>query len=229
MITAECWERTVGLEAPGMRGSGFTVTLHGRQWLITAAHVVAGADAKDIQLTGLHLNKVQLEPVPGVLPGADIAIFSLSGDLTPDLNLTPGIDGIIWSQDAYFLGFPFGIGFNSGASSLPFVKKAIVSGLYNAANGVGLVLLDGINNPGFSGGPVVFCKSGTRSWSVAGIVSGYLPDAVDVVGGAGGTVSTNTGIIVAHQIRHAVDAIDLFVGAAATTLSHVPGLKLPSP
>ena len=124
--------------------------------------MVDRVNPKEIRVTALHPGIVELERVAGVQPGADIAVFSLTGDLTPDLDLTPTIDGIVWGQDAYFLGFPFGIGFDLGGGSLPFVKKAIVSGLYKSINGVSLVLLDGINNPGFSGGPVVFCKMGTK-------------------------------------------------------------------
>lgn len=57
--------------------------------------------------------------------------------------------------DVSFLGFPLG---NLGTVFLgikfPLVKKAVVSG-WVKHNGIELLLLDGHNNLGFSGGPVV--------------------------------------------------------------------------
>jgi S1-C subfamily serine protease len=212
MVPAQCWVRVVGLALPGSLGSGFTLTLHGRQWLVTARHVVDGWDVEDIRVTTLRgAGTNRLERIADMQPGADIAVFSVDGELTQDLPLAATLEGICYSQDAYFLGFPFGFGLNPQDSSLPFVKKAIISALYKDVNGVGLVLLDGINNPGFSGGPVVFCRQGTQDWHVAGVVSSYWTEQVSVVGGVG-TVEANTGIIVAYDIRHAVEAIDSSTG-----------------
>jgi hypothetical protein len=57
-------------------------------------------------------------------------------------------------------------------TQLPFVKKAIISA-YDVVNGINIWYLDGINNPGFSGGPVVFNRHGSTDWHVAAVVSAY--------------------------------------------------------
>jgi hypothetical protein len=63
-----------------------------------------------------------------------------------------------------------------------------------------------------SGGPVVFNRIGTENWQVAAVISGYRHESVAISGGAG-EVATITGIIVAHDVRHAVEAIDAQGGA----------------
>lgn len=62
----------------------------------------------------------------------------------------------------YFLGFPFGKLFSdvkfekaNERYSLPFVKKATWSASAPAGDGA-VIFLDGHNNHGFSGGPIVF-------------------------------------------------------------------------
>ena len=75
------------------------------------------------------------------------------------------------SQQAFFLGFPYGIGdrfLKETGHPVAFVKRVTVSTLFGKP-----YLLDGHNNPGFSGGPVVFCPPGRKEFQVAAVVSGY--------------------------------------------------------
>ncbi len=59
------------------------------------------------------------------------------------------------SQDAFFLGYPFGMGtYIHEVQAWAFVKKGIISS-FGKLGGVRRIFLDGMNNPGFSGGPVV--------------------------------------------------------------------------
>ena len=210
MITAQCYERTVRLNVPNGHGSGFTVNRHERQWLVTARHLVKDVGVSDIQLVRRDGPiSVHLESVPETRPGADVAVFLLSEEVTPNLSLNPTSTGAVFSQDVYFLGFPFDLNLQTDGVTYPFVKKAILSAFTRDLNGVTIWFLDGINNPGFSGGPVVFCKSGTQDWHVAAVVSGYRTEEIAVHGTAG-FVPVNTGIILAYDIRHAIEAIDEF-------------------
>lgn len=208
MVPAQCYERVVRLNVPGGHGSGFTINRHGRQWLITAQHVVEGVAPADIEVIRRDGRvDVSLEPVAAQEPGADVAVFLLGEEVTPDLSLFASSDGAVFSQDAYFLGFPYGLGLRTSGITYPFVKKAIVSSFDREVAGVILWFFDGINNPGFSGGPVVFNRSGTNDWHVAAVVSGYRTERVAVHGGSG-EVPINTGIIVGYDICHAVAAMD---------------------
>ena len=75
-------------------------------------------------------------------------------------------------------------------------------------------ILDGINNPGFSGGPVIV---GTGdSLKFAAVISGYYLEPTEVIRGGGSQlapdvpndlVNVNSGFILAFDIAHAVDVI----------------------
>ena len=89
---------------------------------------------------------------------------------------------------------------------MPFVRKAIV-----AAMDRNTLILDGHNNPGFSGGPVCFFRPNERDVRIAGVVSGYQAVSEPVYDQAGSPTSFsymyNTGLVVVHDIRHAIDVI----------------------
>ena len=121
--------------------------------------------------------------------------------------------GLVLAEDVYFLGFPYGLtmavktDLNAGFP-LPLVKKGVVLALGLED---GPILLDGHNNPGFSGGPVA--RRGTKvEQTVIGVVSGYQYVRQNVLDEHGNetplTYDTNTGIIVAHDIRHALAIIE---------------------
>jgi hypothetical protein len=85
---------------------------------------------------------------------------------------------------------------------LPFAKRATLSCFDGA-----VFLLDGHNNPGFSGGPVVFGQPGVTPTNVATVISGYKFVQEPVFEGEDKTklsIKYNTGIIVSYKIEHAV-------------------------
>lgn len=70
-----------------------------------------------------------------------------------------------------------------------------------------------MNNPGFSGGPVVFDRDGAHLRpQVCGVIAGYRTELQPVYQGAtpitAVAAAANTGIIIATDIRHVTDAID---------------------
>jgi hypothetical protein len=117
-----------------------------------------------------------------------------------------------YSQDAYFLGFPYGLAWTPRVTlhqgqPIPIAKKAIVSGEIEVRPGHDVLLLDGHNNEGFSGGPVVLFPPGRSKVQVVGVVSGYRAASVAVYapGGASiGQVLTNTGLMLAEGIDEAL-------------------------
>jgi S1-C subfamily serine protease len=214
-----CIQRTLKIKTRGRdAGTSFTIDLHGQQWLVTADHVVSGVSPGEVTVvmqTGAEVGG--LIPVPAVNPSGDVAVFDLNGRrLTADLPLAPATPETFGlSQDVYFLGFPFGLQMQGIGEIYPFVKKAIISA-WDYTHGIDLFFLDGMNNPGFSGGPVVFSRLGTQGqdWRVLGVVHGYHPDSIPVLLNPGivlGTVRANAGIVLGYGIRHAVEAIDAYV------------------
>ena len=117
--------------------------------------------------------------------------------------------GLIYGQDVYFLGFPYGYTgsfvFTDGGYPLPFVKKATVSLLERKT-----MILDGHNNPGFSGGPVVYTEPNKNDFKVAGVITAYRFVEEPVFHDGQETdfiYKYNTGIIEADGIIWAKDLI----------------------
>jgi S1-C subfamily serine protease len=213
MVTVQCHERTVRVNVPGGSfGSGVLIDVRDKQWLVTARHVIQDVDPGDIELVRREGKvKVRLQRVPELKPKADVAIFQLDQRLVSEslpVHLTDV--GLVLGQDAYLLGFPLGIGVSmSDEGFYPFVKRATVS-TNITQDGVKIWLVDGINNEGMSGGPVVFCKVGTTDWHVLGVMAGHLREEISIKE-SDLKVEVNSGIVVVHDIGLAVSAIEAFL------------------
>jgi len=194
-------------------GTGFTIEFSGKQYLITAKHILNGANSRSAVIEIFRDNKWQeLRVTPWFCDKIDIVVFPLNEFITPNHELPAFVKQITVSQDVYFLGFPYGMRFDSGKLNnnypFPFVKKGIVSGL-DFSTSVKVIFIDGHNNKGFSGGPVVFFNQ-AKKLCVCGIISAYINDQK---GNKNLTemISENSGIFVAYSIGHAIDKIKEFV------------------
>ena len=217
MVPSNVLHRTFRIQFGGQVGTCFTLDVDGRQYIVTARHVVPqGAGQVTVQIhyeskwAGLPCSVV------GIGEGeVDITVLAPPHVISPPLPLEPTTKGMFLSQDAYFLGFPYGLHAEVGGLNanfpLPLVKKACVSMFALAGTGPWYLLLDGHNNPGFSGGPVVFALNGQgAATNVAAVVSGYKYVWDKVFVGEEETelaVKYNTGIVVAYAIDHALALI----------------------
>jgi S1-C subfamily serine protease len=215
MITAEVWHRVVRVSCGATAGTGFILDYECEPYLVTAHHIVKGGESINVFVDGKAAS-VQLTPLKIPASEADVAVFRLDRPITPPgLPLTADETGMVFGQDAHFLGFPLGMAFDIGESSLPLVKRCTISGLNRTYMGRDVILLDGWNNPGFSGGPVVFRKPTAAGihepLQVAAIVTAYAlqqgPLSVDGKIVLGAEVAMNSGIIIAERIARATDAI----------------------
>jgi len=158
--------------------------------------------------------KPMLVDLVGHSPKSDISVLAGSLEL-PGRNLPvdPSTASMIYGQDVFFLGFPLGL-YGDHPTVLdgypvPYVKKATLSMIGSAAKPN--IILDGINNKGFSGGPVAFHSPGSQDWKIAGAISGYLFLPVPVFNGATPTSlhhQENTGLIEVAPINHALELIE---------------------
>jgi hypothetical protein len=76
--------------------------------------------------------------------------------------------------------------------------------------------IDGFNNPGFSGGPIVFWDFSLHKYEILGVVQGYREEAAKtIVNGqqVDTTYLVNSGILISYTIVHAMDAIKAFADA----------------
>ena len=212
--TANILERTFRIRSADSIGTCFTIDVDNRQYIITAKHILK--ETFEESLVQIMHNK-QWKDLPVRLVGhckghIDISVLAPEHPISPNYSLGSTRDGLALGQDVRFLGFPYGITSEMPSSEnndfpIAFVKKAIVS-----QGDKDSIRLDGHNNPGFSGGPVVFCpKPNSNDLSVAGVVSGYHFKEEPVYQGQEqteiGYYKYNTGIIVAYNIKHAIDLI----------------------
>lgn len=223
MVQAEIYCRVIRIQYGDSLGTAFTMESHGRQFLVTAKHLFEESGfpaSSSINLligTGYQSFDVEIR-YPGEST-IDIAVIKLKMHqlLTPIYDNANSTEGLVFGQDVYFVGFPFEYDsilghFPGSPMPIPFVKKACVSAILN--DGKGTILLDGINNPGFSGGPVCYKKIGSndKTMIILGVVSGYrfnMQPLFDQKGNATDFyVKENTGIIVVNDIKHAVQIAD---------------------
>lgn len=213
MVTSNILQRVFTLRIGSQQGTCFTIEVDGRQYLITAKHILdsSGAHASleilhERQWVKLNFSSILVEPSQ-----VDIAVLALDRQLSGLLPIQLGIKGHYLSEEVFFTGFPYGLSYdgkslNSGFP-LPFVKRGIISAF---ANGEGEpFFVDGINNPGFSGGPVSVVKL-PENPSIIGVVSAYRFEEQSVYSQGqktGLNVQVNTGLLIAYSIEYAITAI----------------------
>ena len=216
MITSNVWTRVFRLKYGDGYGTCFAIDVDDKEYLVTAKHLVAGiSDSSTIEIfrqNEWHVLKVRLV---GNAPGeTDVTVLAGEAPLSPGFPLPPTLHGIAMYQDTFFLGFPYNLYMNTGESNygfpIPFAKKALLSSSARDENGMNQLFLDGHNNPGFSGGPVVWTNAGDNKFNVGGIISGYRFQNEPVYAGEELTPLVyryNTGIIIAYGIDIALRLI----------------------
>ena len=226
MITANVIRRTFHIAWGAGTGTAFAIDRAGKQYLVTARHVVEGIRSGDEIAVSRRQqwHKITVDVVGTGGDDVDVAVLACPIQLAPPLPLEASSEGLVYGQTASFLGFPFG--WDSGAWEitgdfpLPFVKAGIVSAI--PLGKPTLIYIDGHGNKGFSGGPVVFVSNGrpANELRVAGIVANYpTPLREPIVDKHGDAIvddhnepfaffPENPGLVVAYDIRHAVELID---------------------
>lgn len=183
-VTSNVYTRVLKIQVGKVTGSAFTLDVDGRQYLITAKHMVD--DLKKEDSIDIYKGDQWLPLGVKVLKCADpidIAILVPSEVLTPSLPLDTISNShqFLMGQEAYFAGFPFGLHMSgnnlNGDYPLAMVKKDNFSATFTE-DGANIIALDGFNNHGFSGGPVVFRDISKQNSPlyVVGVISGFRPE-----------------------------------------------------
>ena len=83
----------------------------------------------------------------------------------------------------WFLGYPYGLESRfADNKTIPFIKRGTMSAI-DASNKEAIVLyIDGFNNPGFSGGPILLWDFTKHVYAIIGVVKGYREESAKVVG-----------------------------------------------
>jgi hypothetical protein len=218
--------RVLRIKTATTTGSAFTVEVDGKQYLITARHLLegfGGAGEIDLWIEG-RWSRMKARAIYPARESVDIAALDLGRTVTLTFPLIASSGGLTLGQQVYFLGYPYGLG-NSisaptppGFGEIPFLKSGIVSALDDRDPQASLLYLDGQNNPGFSGGPIVFWHPESGSFRVAGVIRGYRNESLPVLkrkqlddptAKAYDDLYTraNSGIVIGYDIRHIIEAI----------------------
>ncbi|MDD3923286.1 MAG: hypothetical protein PHY39_07160 [Endomicrobiaceae bacterium] len=202
-ITTNIIQRVLFVKYGSSIASSFTIEIDDRQYLISAKHVFPKIKSEDIiQIfkDGAWKN-LKVEPIFCEDKEIDIVAFNLPNNkiITPKHKIDNGIGGVKYAQDAFFLGYPYGLHSDSGEINnnypFPFIKKCIISAIEKK-----IIYLDGHNNRGFSGGPVVILKNDTSNdLQIIGVVNSFINDTVNK--------EENSGLFVASIINPIIDAI----------------------
>ena len=214
MISANVIQRTFHIKYNGSTGTSFVIDIDNRQYFVTAKHVIENLHGTAIIEVFFNSEWQQVEAtLVGHSQHSDISVMSIPSLKNGSDNVIAESANIIYGQDIYFLGFPYGIQSDVGELNsnlpMPLVKKGIVSNfLFESPRKV--LLLDGHNNPGFSGGPVIYRNVYDNSLRIAAIISGFRYEiinaehqnnVIDI------QVKTNTGIIISYGIEAAIELI----------------------
>jgi len=212
-------------------GTCFVVDLDDRQYIISARHLFREIKPGDPVQLFIDLRWITLKVTPIFPESEKTDIVALAADqlVAPKMEVLTGDEGIYVGQDVYFLGFPFNLATRFDqpvAIHLAFIKKAVLSAIDARPESGHILYLDGHNNPGFSGGPVIFANYDQRDrLQTAGVIAGYRQQPTEVVTAevkeAADTsdkkgkrrtvqfVRENTGIVVAYAFSEIRKAIQL--------------------
>jgi hypothetical protein len=210
-------QRTLFIKAGREVGTAFTIDYQGNLYLVTAKHVVVGLPGSNatIQIRrgskweDVHTVKTLFPPSDDV----DIAVFETNENVPKPFQVTAarGSGGVTLGQRVWFLGYPWGIGTRARNAEAPFLKGGTMSAIDATNPNAVVVYIDGFNNPGFSGGPIIFWNFSTHAYEVLGVVRGYKEDTAKIlVNGehADTNLLVNSGILVGYSIEHAIQAVE---------------------
>ncbi len=220
MVTNDILYRVLRVRYNNSLATVFTITQNGVQYIVTARHIFNMAENGDNVCIELLIEK-NYESINATVwfddnPNVDCAVLKTNPyrEITNNYTNENTLGGITLGQDVYFLGFPYNYDelvncLPDRNSPVPFIKKACLSGISENADEF---YLDGINNPGFSGGPVCFKDKNTHKFKLAGIISGYRFNRNMLYANDGTAtnffVEENTGIIKVCNIARAISIIE---------------------
>lgn len=186
-VTTDFLNNTFFITNNSNGGTAFSLNYRGNTYLISARHIFPSIKSGSIVNAGItvgNINKVYnyniyfdddstvdvavLVPINVIIPKSEIELDTISS---------------VISQQLYFLGFPYSQYSTFGIKHdfkkylpIPFVKGAILSGINATPKGV-ILYLDGHNNPGFSGGPLIgrnAMNTNDRKNYLFGVVVAYV-------------------------------------------------------
>lgn len=223
-VTNEILQSVFLIKYGNNTGTSFLVSIDSNDYLITAKHLFPNNIPFKAKIdVEIYNNKGWMKLNADLLfhrnANIDIAVLDLKTKDIKNMEFDIGCENSYLSQECFFLGFPFGLKMDDDATGrlnkgfpIPFVKKAIISlFLSDTTMKMTQIFLDGHNNPGFSGGPVVITNSGNNSkhkMRIIGVISAYLNEEKMIKTPYGDLKNNeNSGIILSYAFDHVFEII----------------------
>ena len=192
-------------------GTAFTIEVKSRQYLVTANHILTSLKS-DMIIEIYHNDSWQqlnIEKIWYAAAPRDLAVLFLRESISPRYDVVTTEQPFI-SQDIYFLGFPYQHFTNAKNINygfpIPFVRKGIVAGYADKKTLPDIIILDAMNNKGFSGGPV-FSIGSNNIPNIIGVISSFETTRETVFQGDQPTsleIHSNTGLVRCTSIFTAI-------------------------
>ena len=178
------------LRIGGIRvGTGFTVETAGKQFIVTAEHVVEDARGCPIEVMGIGGWSTVYSANSRTRAIADVAAIELVRPITVSKTHPLPLDasGLILGQLVYVCGFPKGLhGGNAEMNfnrPMPLIQGGTLAALVNGRTGRDL-MIDTHLYEGTSGAPIVFSPNNKpMAYRVAGIVTSRPTNAAGIAYG----------------------------------------------
>lgn len=230
--TGNVLTRVFQIRFAGYTATTFVLDYEDQQYFVTARHLMESAAATaTVDLIGPGIKDWKSYPVTVLLGKdkcVDVAVLIPKEKKVSNAEPIPYPYSFAFGQEAYFLGFPYGLYTQFGdQGGVALIKHAYVSAQVSCAaiypdgdKNEQFLLLDGFNNPGFSGGPIVAPDmfspfTNMRMQKLIGVIAGFRNEEGSLhVGGntvPNASTTLNTGIIYATPIQKAVDLIKTYV------------------
>jgi hypothetical protein len=189
------------------------------QYLITAKHLfdntIKEGTLVDIIIKGGQIDEeINCDIFYHDNTAIDIAVLKLNSNVISGEILQLKESGSYYlAQQCLFLGFPlFNLGTVTDIGKVAFVKRAIISA-FHEENNIRIMLLDGQNNLGFSGGPVITYNETMDTQFIIGVVSGYInqQNNIEIKNGEINNtiqIAENSGIIITYNSEYIIEIIN---------------------
>lgn len=210
LLGSDILQRVFMVSNEDVFGSAFGIGYQNHDYIITARHIFKNKpNGSTFVLNAMHNGAFEALSEVTIYyhtdTAVDIAVLAMPTKNVMGNNLELAEDYIL-SEQCFFIGFPFGMKMDAiektGGFPVPFAKKAIVAGMGGYESGKSIVYLDGHNNEGFSGGPIVRIVvngNGQKKTQIFGVVQGYIN---------GKEKDFNSGIIVGWGSKHIIEIIN---------------------
>jgi hypothetical protein len=206
--------------------TAFSITHDYLNYFVTARHLFEKAKNKD-KITFAIFSDSTWKSLQGIIyldsnSLVDIAVIRPINVPYFESGFDLKITTFIMGEDSFFAGFPFGLKMLDTQNlnnnfPLALVKKGIISGS-TTENGVHIIFLDGHNNPGFSGSPIIVKSNMDNKWHLIGVISAYRKQFNDLEDKKGNKYldnnkrvmeyHENSGIVIGIGLKHIIDILN---------------------